>query len=298
MTTTGSAAAVDGGVCRAVTKASRSNFAFAFLFLPRPKREALYAIYAYCRVTDDLVDEPGPADPAPEGTADARVERLRAWRAELDASLAGTPGHPVTRRLTEVLRDFPIPRDCFVKLLSGVEMDLGRPRYPTFADLERYCYRVAGVVGLMCIEVFGYSQPGTRLYAERLGMAFQLTNILRDLGKDAKAGRVYLPQEDLARFGVSEADLVAGHLTPPVQALLRFEADRAWQFYAAARAALPREDRRKMLPAEVMRVIYARLLRDIEARGYDVFSRPVALSDTRRILLALACWARNRLGCS
>jgi 15-cis-phytoene synthase len=158
-----------GGVCRAVTKASRSNFAYAFLVLPRAKREALYAIYAFCRISDDLVDEaesPAPAGPHP--AAESAVDRLQGWRAELDACFRGAASHPVTQRLAEVLRAFPIPRDYFVELLNGMEMDLRKARYASFAELEQYCYRVAGVVGLMCIEVFGYTRPETRAYARNL----------------------------------------------------------------------------------------------------------------------------------
>jgi 15-cis-phytoene synthase len=285
-----------GGVCRAVTKASRSNFAYAFLVLPKPKREALYAIYAFCRISDDVVDEEpaaslgaslaGPATPA---------ERLKGWRAELDACFRGEPRHPVTRRLAEVLETLPIPRIYFEELLNGVEMDLTPRRYATFADLERYCYRVAGVVGLMCIEVFGYTQPGTRRYAECLGTAFQLTNILRDLGRDGTAGRLYLPQEDLARFGCTESDILERRLTPAFRDLMRFQASRARQFYDAARTALPAADRRTMLPAEIMRTIYARLLLEVEHRAFDVYSNPIRLSDTHRLALALGCWARQRL---
>jgi 15-cis-phytoene synthase len=286
MTKSSSTSAI-GGVCRAVTKASRSNFAYAFLVLPKAKRDALYAIYAFCRISDDVVDESSP------GTAPA--ERLKAWRAELDACFRGEPRHPVTRRLVEVLGSFPIPQSYFEELLNGVEMDLAQTRYATFADLERYCYRVAGVVGLMCIEVFGYSRPETRRYAEHLGTAFQLTNILRDVGADGAKGRIYLPQEDLARFGCAEAEILDRRLTPAFRDLMRFQAARASTFYDAARAALPSADRRSMLPAEIMRVIYVRLLRQIEHRAFDVYSRPIRLSDVRRLTLALGCWARHTL---
>lgn len=288
-----SAGPPDGRLCRAVTKASRSNFGCAFLFLPPAQREALYAIYAFCRLTDDLVDEAAAASPVP---GDTPLARLGAWRAELDACVRGVPSHPVTQRLAEVLRAFPIPPRYFHQLLDGAEMDLVRARYARFADLERYCYRVAGVVGLMCIEVFGYRRPETRRYAERLGTAFQLTNILRDVGSDAGRGRIYLPLEDLARFGGREADVLDRRLTPALRAVLAFEADRARGFYAEARAALPAEDRRAMLPAEVMSAIYGRLLRKIEASGFEVFTRTVRLSNAERLLLALGAWARARLG--
>jgi phytoene synthase len=289
-----------GGVCRAVTRASRSNFAYAFLFLPKPKREALYGIYAFCRISDDVVDEgfadigPSPGSHGPvSGTTP--TERLKAWRAELDACFRGAPRHPVTRRLAETLARFPIPRTYFEELLDGVEMDLVKARYATFAELERYCYRVAGVVGLMCIEVFGYTRPETRRYAEHLGTAFQLTNILRDVGRDGAQGRIYLPQEDLVRFGCAEADILHRRLTPAFRNLMRFEAERAGAFYRAARAVLPPADRKTMLPAEIMRAIYFRLLRQIEARSFDVYARPIRLSDARRLALAFGCWARHTL---
>jgi phytoene synthase len=333
---TGSVPSNTRHVSRALTKASRSNFYYAFLFLPRPQREALYAVYAFCRVTDDLVDEaasplpgiipasagtvlavtppPAGASPtaiaAPLGTfspagtappaggsspAGTAIERLKAWRAELDACFRGEATHPVTQRLGEAIRTFQIPHGYFEELLNGVEMDLTKPRYASFAELQLYCYRVAGVVGLMCIQIFGYSRPGTRAYAEHLGTAFQLTNILRDLATDGERGRIYLPQEDLLRFAYSEADLLQRRKTPAFTELLRFEVGRARQFYAAARAALPAADRRNLLAAEIMSAIYSRILDRIETAGYDVFSGRIRLSDTHRLWLALTTWARHRL---
>jgi 15-cis-phytoene synthase len=293
----GGTTAAPSNVSRAVTKASRSNFTYAFLVLPKPKREALYAIYAFCRISDDVVDEGLTAAAESPGT-DGRTtpaDRLTAWRAELDACFRGEARHPVTRRLGEVLGAFPISKGYFDELLNGVEMDLRQSRYGTFAELQQYCYRVAGVVGLMCIEVFGYTRPETRRYAEHLGTAFQLTNILRDVGRDGAAGRIYLPREDLARFGCSEADILARRLTPAFRALMQFEVGRAREFYRAAQTALPSADRSTMLCAEIMRAIYSRLLDKIEARGYDVYSQPIRLSDVHRLALAAGCWARHRL---
>lgn len=278
--------------CRNLTKSSRSNFAYAFLFLPRPQREALYAIYAFCRLTDDLVDE---AVASPGGGLPP-LERLAAWRAELADALGGKATHPVTERLVATLRAFAIPPQYCEELLDGVEMDLVKSRYATFAELAEYCHRVAGVVGLMCIEIFGYSRPETREYAERLGTAFQLTNILRDLRSDGARGRIYLPQEDLARFAVREADLTAGQLSPAFRALMRFEVERTRGFYAAAEAILPPADRPRMLPARIMSAIYRRILERIEAGDYDVFARRIRLSRPHRLALALGCWARHRLG--
>jgi len=286
----GPATATAGQVCRALTKASRSNFTYAFLFLPAVRRDALYAIYAFCRVTDDLVDEAGASPDANPPL----LERLAAWRAELAACIRGEATHPVTQRLAETIRTYRIPPHYFEELLDGVEMDVVKSRYATFGELQQYCHRVAGVVGLMCIEVFGYSRPETREYAERLGTAFQLTNILRDLGTDCARNRVYLPQEDLARFGCPEADLFERRLSPAYRALMRFEVERARGFYAAAEAALPAEDRRSMLPAHIMNAIYRRILERIESGGYDVFSRRVRLSRPHRLALAFGWWLRHR----
>ena len=300
MSHTGSGASATRNISRALTKASRSNFYYAFLFLPRRKRDALYAVYAFCRVTDDLVDESlaltaGADRNGALPSAGTPLERLKSWRAELESCFRGEATHPVTQRLAEVIRDFRIPHGYFEELLNGVEMDLTKSRYATFAELQQYCYRVAGVVGLMCIEIFGYRRPATRAYAEHLGTAFQLTNILRDLAADAERGRIYLPQEDLRRFGYSDQDLLERRMTPAFHDLMRFEVERAWQFYAAARAILPAEDRRTMLAAEIMGAIYSRILDRIEAAGYDVFSSRIRLSDAHRLWLALACWARHRL---
>ncbi len=306
MSHTGAVPRTSRDVSRALTRASRSNFSYAFLFLPRAQRQALYTVYAFCRVTDDLVDEAAPpADillpagtPSPAGgvmPAGPPIERLKAWRAELDACFRGEPTHPVTDSLAETILTFRIPHIYFEELLNGVEMDLTKSRYATFAELQQYCYRVAGVVGLMCIEIFGYRHPATRMYAERLGTAFQLTNILRDLGTDVDRGRIYLPQEDLKRFGVPEAHVLARRKSPAFDELMRFEVGRARQFYAAARSALPAEDRRNMLAAEIMGTIYAGILDRIEAFNYDVFSRRIRLSDTHRLWLAMRCWVRHRL---
>jgi phytoene synthase len=314
MAHTGSGVAARGSVTRALTKASRSNFYYAFLFLPRQKREALYAIYAFCRLTDDLVDEMPSAfsadhhhqaDPDPSPSTDTSVgvarapgtplERLKAWRAELGACFRGEATHPVTQRLAEVNQDLRIPQSFFEELLDGVEMDLTKSRYATYTELQQYCHRVAGVVGLMCIKAFGYRHPATQQYAEDLGTAFQLTNILRDLAADAERGRIYLPQEDLLRFGYAEEDLVAGRMTPAFLDLMRFEAERARGFYARAQATLPAEDRRNMLAAEIMRAIYARILDRIEGAGFDVFSRRIRLSDRERFCLAASHWLKHLL---
>lgn len=273
---------------RRLTKASHSNFAYSFLVLPRAQREGMYALYAFCRVSDDLVD----AAASPEAAAAA----LKAWREELDRTFAGAPGHPVTRELLRVIRDFALPRPLCEAILEGVEMDLTRTRYATFADLEGYCTRVAVAVGLLCLRLFGASGEPAERYAHRLGIAFQLTNILRDLRTDAARGRLYLPQEDLRTFGVPEGDLLEGRATERVLELLRFEAARARGYFREAEAGLPSEQRRALAAAEIMRAIYNRLLGKIEADPARVFRERVTLSAPRKLLLALGTALRCRVG--
>jgi len=200
-----------------LVRKSRSSFYYSFLFLPRPKRDAIYAVYALCRAVDDVADDAGDME--------AKAQRLKGWREELDRCYAGRPTHPITRALRDCLSRYPIPKGYFEELIAGVEMDLTLTRYRTFADLTRYCYRVASVVGLICIEIFGYRREATKEYAINLGLALQLTNILRDLKTDGRRGRIYLPQEDLERFGYREDDLLHCRYTPGFFPLMRFEAD-------------------------------------------------------------------------
>ncbi|MBI3002177.1 MAG: squalene/phytoene synthase family protein [candidate division NC10 bacterium] len=250
-----------------LTRASRSNFAYSFLALPRAEREAMYTLYAFCRVSDDLVD----AAASPEAAAAA----LKGWREELDRTFAGAPTHPVTREFYPVIRRYALPRPLCEAVVEGVEMDLSRGRYATFADLEAYCARVAVAVGLLCLRIFGAAGAGAERYAHRLGMAFQLTNILRDLRPDATRGRLYLPQ---------------------VQDLLRFEAARARAYFEEAEAALPPEARRALTAAEIMRAIYSRLLARIETDPARVFRERVALGAPVKLFLALGTAMRCRVG--
>jgi phytoene synthase len=247
----------------------------------------MYAVYAFCRSVDDVVDLGG--EPV------LQRRELDRWRQEVARCYEGVPQDPVTERLAQVIRDFPIPRVALEEIVAGVRMDLERLSYETFEELSLYCYRVAGAVGLCCIEIFGYTDPRAREYAINLGTALQLTNILRDLRADAERGRVYLPQEDLRRFGVSEGDLRAGRYTPEFVALMRFEAERARQFYARARASLPRGDERRLFAAEIMGRIYYSLLRDIESREFRVFEESVSVPVARKLAIALRCWAGARL---
>jgi phytoene synthase len=191
------------------------------------------------------------------------------------------------------LHQFPIPKEYFEELIAGVEMDLTRARYPTFRELYEYCYRVAGVVGLMCIEIFGYRNPKAKDYAVNLGVALQLTNIIRDLRGDADRGRIYLPQDELARFGYGEEELLRGAYTPAFEALMRFAGSRARQYFDHARLLLAAEDRRSLVAAEIMGAIYSRLLDRIEASCYRVFDRTMAVPTAHKLWIALSIWVRS-----
>ena len=269
-----------------LVRKSRSSFYYSFLFLPRAKREALYAVYALCRAVDDIADD--------SGDVEAKAERLKGWREELDRCYAGRPTHFITRALRDCLSRYPIPKGYFDEVIAGVEMDLTVTRYPTIADLARYCYRVASVVGLICIEIFGYRREATKEYAINLGLALQLTNILRDLKTDGRRGRIYLPQEDLERFGYSEDDLLHCRYTPGFFPLMRFEADRARDYFRRAAESLPSEDRKNMAAAEIMGRIYRETLETIARKEFRVFEDRIALPRARKIRLVLTTWARNR----
>jgi phytoene synthase len=271
-----------------LTRRSGSNFYYAFLFLPRRKREAMYALYAFCRTVDDAVDQGS-------GTPGDQRRVLAEWRAELRRVYLGRPTQPIAVRLAEVIRDFPIPREHLEAILDGVEMDIDKRRYATFEELYEYCYRVAAAVGLASIEIFGYSDLRARDYAVNLGIALQLTNIMRDLKTDAERGRIYLPLDELRRFGYAEDDLLRGRYTQAYLELMRFQADRTHAYYRAARAALPRADRRRLAAAEIMGVIYRALLRAIEARRFRVFDRRIRLSTARRLALAAGVYLRAQL---
>jgi phytoene synthase len=275
-----------------LTRRSGSNFYYAFLTLPRDRREALYAVYAFCRTVDDIADlgQERGADPA------ALRTELRRWRRQIAACYddGGLPEHPIAQRLAEAVRRYRIPREALEAIIDGVEMDLDAVSYETEDDLYPYCYRVASAVGLAAIEIFGYSDPRAREYAVNLGVALQLTNIIRDVGSDARAGRVYVPRQDLKKFGVTVDDLKNGRYTAVFVSLMEHQAARARRYYAAARAAFPQADARSLVPAQIMGNIYYALLEEIEARRFRVFGERVALPVHRKIGIALWCWASAR----
>jgi 15-cis-phytoene synthase len=280
------ALALDYARCAEITRRASSNFYYAFMLTPAERRRALYAVYAFCRFVDDIADDGSVGEPA---------RMLALWRRELDNLFEGVPTRPVSRALAESVRRFKIPRRYLAEVIDGVEMDLSRRRYESFAELGLYCRRVASAVGLICIEIFGYRNPATRIYAERLGIAFQLTNIIRDVREDAARGRIYLPLEELARFDVAEAEILNSSYTPRFRSLMEFEAERARAYYAEAERALTPEDRRSLLAAEGMRLIYRALLERIARSEYRVFDRRLRLSTPRKLYLVGRAWAGARL---
>jgi phytoene synthase len=275
--------------CTAFTKKSGSNFYYSFLFLPRTRRQAMYTVYAFCKQVDSAVDEPPPgSNPQDE---------LRRWRAELEAAYHGTPTLPVTISLAEHARRLSIPQAYFEELMKGVEMDLTMTSYKTFRDLSLYCYRVASVVGLICLHVFGITSARAQDYAVDLGMAFQLTNILRDLGTDAAQGRVYVPEEDLEKLGCSVELLRRQQDNPGLRELIRFEAARAHEYYnkaAAALDSLTTKERRALTVAEIMRAVYFRILQRVERSDHRPFGPRASLSTAHRLVVAAGVWLRSR----
>jgi 15-cis-phytoene synthase len=275
-----------------------TNFYYSFLVLPAEKRRAIVAVWDFCRAVDDAVDEIGERD-----QATAATEVLR-WRRELAACFDG--GRAETRQgraLAPLVARFNLPRPAFEALIEGVEMDLAPRRYETFADLHEYCIRVASAVGLICLEIFGYREPASRQYATDLGVALQLTNILRDVPGDFGRGRLYIPIEDLRRYDCTEADLQRemtsagrGVQSRAVKALLEAQGARAHEYYRRAARALPRGDARRLVAAEIMGAIYRGILHRIERADYDVFTRVVRIPRPRRALIAAATWARVMVG--
>ena len=271
----------------AIVRKAQSNFYYAFLFLPKPKREAIFATYAFSRHTDDLVDE----SESPETSA----EKLKLWRSQLDACYEGIPDHPIAIGLQHTLQKFPIPISHFSDLIDGVEMDLSKKRYDSFEELYEYCYRVASVIGLICIEIFGYKNSQTREYAINLGIALQLTNILRDVAADAQQDRIYLPTEDLDRFGYSEAELLNQSYNKAFIELMMFQCQRARGYYLAALDLMPIEDRKTLFSAEIMGRIYNLLLQEIERAKFNVFEAPIRIGNLRKLGIAASIWARSHL---
>ena len=271
----------------ALTRKSASNLALAFVLLPREKRDAMSALYAFCRAVDDVADE----DVVPVET---RRQQLAAWRADIRRASEGqTPEFVLNQEFQPVIQQFQLPFDLMNELIQGCEMDLDTLRYENYEHLELYCYRVASVVGLMSLKIFGCSQPASHDYAVYLGKALQLTNILRDVKTDAARGRIYLPQTELKQFGVSEAEILGSRYSENYFALASSVAARARHFYELARKTLPPEDRPAMVAAELMGSVYWQLLLKLERGRFNVFgAKPLKLSKPHKLALILQAWLR------
>lgn len=268
--------------CQQKVAESGSSFYVAFLFLPAEKRQAIHALYAFCREVDDVVDE--CEDPA------VAVAKLSWWRQEVALLEHGQPTHPVMIALKDVRTRFDLPLEYFNEIIDGMAMDLEYSRYPDFKSLSLYCYRVAGVVGLLSAEIFGVTDRKTLRYATELGTALQLTNIIRDVGEDARRGRIYMPVDELQRFNVPAADIMNGRETPEFKALMAFQAERAERYYTAALDTLPPADRAAQRPGLIMAAVYRTLLDEITNDGFQVLKQKTALPPLRKLWIALKTW--------
>ncbi|MBU0475137.1 MAG: presqualene diphosphate synthase HpnD [Bacteroidetes bacterium] len=271
-----------------ISKKSKSSFYYAFNLLPEHKREAMTTLYAFCRETDDIVDEN-------DSSSEVKYEALRKWKTELEKSLLGESSLTLLNNLSKVIKQFKIPIEPFFDLIKGMEMDVQQSRYPTIDDLTKYCYRVAATVGLMSIEIFGYKNISTRKFAVNLGLALQLTNILRDIKKDASIGRIYLPQEDLKRFNYSEEELFANIYNDNFVCLMRFEANRAKDYFAKANKNLDIADKPSMFAARAMQHIYFNLLKKLEAKNFSVFAENINVGKVEKAIIAVGVWAKYSL---
>ncbi len=271
--------------CQDKAAASGSSFYYSFRFLPPERRRAITAFYAFCREVDDIADDCQEA-----AVAQAKLDW---WRDEIDRLYAAQPSHPVTQALQAAVTAYELPKEAFLEILDGMEMDATQQRYPDFRALRLYCHRVAGVVGEVAALIFGYREHATQKYAGLLGLAFQLTNIIRDVGEDARRGRIYLPQDELVRFGVSEADILQGRETAAFRQLMEFQYQRADEFYRQALATLPAADRKAQRPGLIMAAIYRTLLDEIRRDGFPVLRCRVSLTPLRKLWIAWRTWVRG-----
>lgn len=271
--------------CEDKARHSGSSFYYSFRFLPQDKRRAITALYAFCREVDDVVDD----------CSDPNVARttLNWWRGEVAAIYGGSPQHPVCRALVPLVQRFNLPQEHLLEIIDGMEMDLDRHSYPDFKSLQLYCYRVASVVGLLAAEIFGYSDRRTLKYAHDLGIAFQLTNIIRDVGEDARRGRIYLPQDELQQFGVSPNDILGARETENFHKLMQFQIERAQRYYQQAYDELPAADRKAQRTGLIMAAIYRATLDAVIATGCHVLRERVSLGTGHKLWLAWKTWLQN-----
>ena len=271
--------------CQNKTAQSGSSFYYSFMFLSPERRRAITALYAFCREVDDVVDE----------CSDENVARttLAWWRGQVADIYSGKPQHPVARALVPVVKKFNLPQEHLLEIIDGMEMDLHQHQYADFKSLQLYCYRVASVVGLLAAEIFGYRNRKTLKYAHDLGIALQLTNIIRDVGEDARRGRIYLPQDEMAQFGVHTSDVLNARETAEFTKLMQFQIERAQHYYDQALAELPEDDRKSQRTGLMMAAIYSTTLEEIAYTGCHVLKERVSLSPLRKLWLALKIWLKN-----
>ena len=271
--------------CQEKAASSGSSFYNSFRFLPKDKRRAITALYAFCREVDDVVDE----------CSDAGVARttLNWWRKEVSSIYNGQPQHPVCIALVPIVKQFNLAQEHFLEIIDGMEMDLDQTRYADFKSLQLYCYRVASVVGLLSVEIFGYTDRQTLKYAHDLGIALQLTNIIRDVGEDARRNRIYLPMDELQQFGVASEDILNARETEGFRKLMTFQVDRARNYYQLALGHLPEVDRKSQRTGLVMAAIYQATLDEVVASGCHVLKERVSLTPTYKLWLAFKAWLRN-----
>jgi len=271
--------------CQNKTAESGSSFYYSFIFLSHERRRAITALYAFCREVDDVVDE----------CSDENVARttLAWWRSQVAAIYAGTPQHPVAQALVPIVKQFKLPQEHLFEIIDGMEMDLNQHQYADFKSLQLYCYRVASVVGLLAAEIFGYSDRKTLKYAHDLGIALQLTNIIRDVGEDARRGRIYLPQDEMAQFGVHTSDILNARESDNFNKLMQFQVERARHFYDIALSELPAVDRKAQRTGLIMATIYRATLEEVVHTGCHVLRERVSLPPLRKLWLAFITWLKN-----
>ena len=271
-----------------IARKSKSSFYYAFSLLPVEQREAMNTVYAFCRKTDDIVDEGNE-------TIEIKYQKLRRWKNELEKALREQSDFMLLNKLTGFIKQFNIPIEPFFELIDGMEMDLQKNRYLSFEELKHYCYSVASTVGLMCIEIFGYKNNRTKDYAINLGLAMQITNILRDIRKDAQLGRIYLPHEDFEKFNYSEEELLKNVYNENFTALMSYEAERAKKYFDEANRSLDIADKPSMFPARAMQHIYFNLLQRLERKNFNVFDNSIAVPKIEKAAIALGVWAKYSL---
>jgi phytoene synthase len=268
-----------------ISKQSKSSFYYAFNLLPKDKREAMNIVYAFCRKTDDIVDN--------QNSNEVKLKDLIQWKRDFENSLNGFKDNPLLNQLANVIDKYKIPTEPFFDLIKGMEMDLNFSRYENFETLKEYCYRVASSVGLISIEIFGYKNISTKDFAINLGIALQLTNILRDIKKDLENDRIYLPKEDMEKFSYSEEDLLSKRYNANFIKLMKYQVERAEYYFKLASSSLSKEDVKSMFPARAMQCVYYNLLQKIVYNNYDVLNKTIRVSNFEKIFIALRIWFKN-----